>query len=98
MYKTEKVTPDQLLELIRELPDSESHISICPIDGSHTVTAEWLGIGDAFDATSYEEAAQMQIDFLNEYKSNPNVIGRSIVKSGWPDLEKVKEHCLQNIA
>lgn len=91
-----RVTPNEVLELINRLPDSDSHIHICPIDGKHCVTNEWFAgnfAGRAFEGDSYEEAAEQLIDYMYEHIRHNSMVGRSVTESGFPDLIKVYEYC-----
>ena len=92
----EKVTPKQILELINRLPDAESHIHICCIDGKHCVTNEWFAgnfAGRSFEADNYEDAAQQLIDYMYEHIGHNSMVGKSVSESGFPNLEKVYEYC-----
>jgi hypothetical protein len=92
----EKVTPKQILELINRLPDAESHIHIRCIDGKHCVTNEWFAgnfSGRSFEANNYEDAAQQLIDYMYEHIGHNSMVGKSVTKSGFPNLEKVYEYC-----
>ena len=91
-----KVVPTEMLELIKRLPDSNSHIHICSIDGQHCVTNEWFAgnfAGRSFEADSYEEAAQELIDYMYAHIGHDSMVGKSVTESGFPDLERVFEYC-----
>lgn len=86
-------TPEKLLELIRSLPDSESHIHIW--EGVHCVTTEWLignFAGRGFDSSSFEDCAAQQIEYLNRHIGHNSMVGTVVTKSGWPNLERVKQY------
>jgi hypothetical protein len=91
----EKVTPKQILELIRKLPDSESHIHI--FQSEFCVTTEWLVgnfAGRVFGSyTSFEDSAQQLIDYLYSHISHESMVGIRVTESGFPDLEKVLIYC-----
>jgi len=93
----EKVTPIQILELIKRLPDSEKHIFKCPRNiGIHCVTNEWFAgnfAGRSFESESYEDSAQELIDYMYQHIGHDSMVGRSVSGSGFPDLAKVFEYC-----
>ena len=92
----EKVTPKQLLDLIKSLPDADSHIHICCIDGKHCVTNEWFTgnfAGRSFEAGNYYDAAQQLIDYMYEHIGHNSIVGKSVTESGFPDLKRVFEYC-----
>ena len=94
-----KTYSEELLKLIEVLPDSESHIHICPIDGCYSVTTEWLSwsfCGMAFDSkVSYLDCVEQMVEYfnkeLNSYK--PTMMKFALVKSGYPNLTKMKHYC-----
>ena len=89
-----KVTPNQIIELIRSLPDSEKHIFI--EDGEYWATQEWLCgafAGRAFVAEKLEDAAQEMIDYLYAHIGHKSMVGSSVTQSGFPNLERVKKYC-----
>ena len=89
-----KVTPNQIIELINSLPDSEKHIFI--ENGEYWVTQEWLCgafAGRAFINEKLEDAIQEMIDYLYKHIGHNSMVGNSVTKSGFPNLEKVKQYC-----
>ena len=89
----------ELLELIEVLPDSESHIFICPIDGCYSVTTEWFSgsfCGRAFDSKiSYLDCVEQMVEYFNkELNSNQSTMMKlSLVKSGYPNMTKMRYYC-----
>ena len=86
-----KVTPYEIIELIESLPDSESHIF--EDNKVITITDEWLCgtfAGRGFYGDTKEEAAKQLIDYLYRHIGHNSMVGKIITKSGFPDLEKVK--------
>ena len=93
-----RVTTEEILNLIRSLPDAEWHIH--EFDGLQWVTQEWLVgplTGFAFDGDTTEQAAEKLIDYLYENIESDDLIGDIVTESGFPDLKKVKEYCLNNL-
>ena len=94
-----KICSEELLKLIEVLPDSEYHIHICPIDGCYSVTTEWLSgsfCGIAFDSkVSYLDCVEQMVQYFNEeLKSSKETMMKSaLVKSGYPNLIKMKHYC-----
>ncbi|MGB4328191.1 MAG: hypothetical protein WBJ36_04870 [Tenuifilum sp.] len=89
-----KVTPNQIIELINSLPDSEKHIFI--ENGKYWVTQEWLCgafAGRAFVNEILEDAVQEMIDYLYKHIGHDSMVGNSVTKSGFPNLERVKQYC-----
>lgn len=89
-------TAKEMLTLIKRLPDSESHIHICCIDGKHCVTNEFLAGafgGRSFEGDTHEEAAEQLIDYLYKHIDHNSMVGRSVTESGFPDLDRVYEYC-----
>lgn len=90
------VTPAQILDLIRSLPDSDLHIHessnelVC-------VTNEWLVgsfCGRGFEDTTEEGATKRLIEYLDREALTPfTMVGKIVIDSGWPNLEKVKTYC-----
>lgn len=78
-----------LLTLIKELPDSEYHIFICPINGGFSVTTEWITgsfFGRSFDSKiSYLDCCEQMIDYFNENVNLKTPLGIILEKSGYPD-------------
>ncbi len=89
------VTPKEILDLIESLPHSDMHI-FEDSDGV-SVTDEWLvgGFpGKAFVSNSKEESAQQLIDYLDRHVNHDSIVGSIVTRSGYPDLKKVREYCL----
>jgi len=78
----EKITPKQILELIRKLPDSESHIHV--FQSEFCVTTEWLVgnfAGRGFGSyTSFEDSAQQLIDYLYSHIGHESMVGRIVTE------------------
>ena len=58
MTQQDRPTAKEMLDLIKRLPDSKSHIHICCITGKHCVTNEFFAgafAGRAFEGNTYEE-------------------------------------------
>jgi hypothetical protein len=90
----DKVTPNQIIELINSLPDSEKHIMIK--NGKYWVTQEWLCgafAGRAFVNEKLEDAVQEMIDYLYKHIGHNSMVGNFVTKSGFPNLERVKQYC-----
>lgn len=90
----EKVTPEEIIDLIKKLPDSESHIF--EFNGLWHVTQEWLCgsfAGASFGAMTIEGSANMLIDYLYRHIGHDSIVGRYVTESGFPDLNKVYNYC-----
>lgn len=91
-----RITPKEMLFLIRRLPDSEDHIHICCIDGKHCVTNEFFAgafAGRSFEGDTYEEATEQLIDYMYEHIGHNSIVGKAVTESGFPNLDKVYEYC-----
>ena len=89
-----KITPKEIIELIKSLPDSDSHIF--ENNGEVIVTNEWICgtfAGRGFSGETKEEAAQQLIDYLYRHIGHNSMVGATVTISGFPDLEKVKRYC-----
>lgn len=89
-------TAKEMLTLIKRLPDAQSHIHICCIDGKHCVTNEFFAgafAGRSFEGKTYEEAAEQLIDYMYKHIGHDSIVGKAITKSGFPDLDRVYEYC-----
>jgi hypothetical protein len=89
-------TPKEMLTLIKRLPDAESHIHICNIDGKHCVTNEFFSgafAGRSFEGNNYEEATEQLIDYMYEHLGHDSIVGKAVTESGFPDLDKVYRYC-----
>jgi hypothetical protein len=85
----------EVLNLIKELPDSDSHV-FRDEDG-WTVTSEWLCGGFAgrgFTALCKEGAVQEMINYLDRHINHNSVVGCIVKKSGWPDIVEMKSFLL----
>ena len=94
-----RVMPEEILELIKKLPDVENHISIDYHEKKFCVTNEWLVgafAGQSFEADSFYEAAEELIDYLYKHINHDSMVGRIVTESGFPDLEKVYNYCIEN--
>ena len=89
-------TVKEMLTLIKRLPDAESHIHICCIDGKHCVTNEFFAgafAGRSFEGENYEEATEQLIDYMYEHIGHDSIVGKAVTESGFPDLDRVYEYC-----
>ena len=89
------MTEQQILDLIRSLPEAEHHI-FTDEDGVH-VTNEWLTggfAGTAFVAKTEVEAATKLIAYLHRHIGHDSVVGRAVTKSGYPNADKMREYLL----
>lgn len=89
-------TAQEMLTLIKRLPDAESHIHICCIDGKHCVTNEFFAgafAGRSFEADTYEEATEQLIDYMYEHIGHDSIVGKAVTESGFPNLDRVYEYC-----
>ena len=90
----QRVTPKEIIELVRRLPDAESHIHEWNV--KQCITQEWLCgnfAGRSFEADKLEDAAQEMIEYLYEHIGHESMVGRSVTDSGFPDLKKVEQYC-----
>jgi len=89
-------TAKEVLRLINSLPESDLHISKCPISGQPCVTNEWFAggfAGRSFEGKTFEEAAEKLIDYMYEHVGHDSIVGKAVTESGFPDLERVYEYC-----
>jgi len=89
-------TANEILTLIKRLPDAEKHIYMCNIDGKHCVTNEFFAgafAGRGFDGETYEEAAERLIDYMYEHIGHDSIVGKIVTESGFPDLDRVYDYC-----
>lgn len=89
-----KITPNEIIELVKRLPDSEKHIY--ESDGIHVITTEWLVgcfSGRSFEAETIEKAAAMLIEYFYEHINHKSMVGSSVTNSGFPNLIKVEKYC-----
>jgi len=91
-----KVTPEEIIDLVRRLPDADLHIH--SEKGSPSITNEWLVgafAGRGFTAPTLVEAAQEMINYLYKHISHRSMVGREVTDSGFPDLKKVERYLTQ---
>ena len=91
----DRVKPTEIIELIKRLPYSEAYIT--EDKGKFYISDGWL-IGwkssRLFDGDTLEEAAEKMIDYLYSNMNFNSLVGQDIKFSGFPDLKKVEEYCL----
>ncbi len=90
----QRVTPKEIIELVRRLSDAESHIY--EWNGKKCITQEWLCgnfAGRLFEADKLEDAAQEMIEYLYKHIGHESMVGRCVTDSGFPDLKKVEQYC-----
>ena len=91
-----RVTPQQIIELVSSLPDSELHIHAWK--GKQCITSEWLVgnfAGAGLEDDNLEEAAQKLINYLYQHIGHASMVGRAVTDSGFPDMDKVREYCTE---
>ncbi len=89
-----RVTPTEIIELIKKLPDVDSHIY--EWEGKQCITQEWLCgafAGRGFEGNTLEETAEELIDYLYKHIGHASMVGRCVTESGFPDLGKVYQYC-----
>ena len=85
MTQQDRPTAKEMLDLIKRLPDSKSHIHICCITGKHCVTNEFFAgafAGRAFEGNTYEEAAEQLIDYMYAHIGHDSIVGRAVIENG----------------
>lgn len=93
MKKQNEVTAEQILSLIKSLPDSEKHIF--HTDSCVTVTSEWLVgsfAGAGFVGHSESDAAESLIEYLYRHICHDSIVGRIVTQSGFPNLKSVRNY------
>ena len=91
MKQKKEITPQEMIELIRKLPDADEHIF--KHNNKYYVTDEWLVgsfAGSSFSGNTLEEAAEELIKYLHRHIAHNSIVGDYIRKSGFPDLKKIK--------
>jgi oligoribonuclease (3'-5' exoribonuclease) len=91
-----KVTANEIIELVKMLPDSDLHIQ--KKNESSSITNEWLCgsfAGRGFEAPTLEEAAEELIEYLYKHIGHNSMVGQSVTDSGFPDLKRVKKYCMR---
>lgn len=94
LIKKHRITPKEIIELVRKLPDVENHIFEC--GDKKFITQEWLCgsfTGCAFMGDTFEEAAEKMIEYLYQHMGHDSIVGHIVTKSGFPDLKKVEQFC-----
>ena len=90
----QKVTAKEIIELVRRLPEAESHIH--ELEGKQCITQEWLCgsfAGRSFEADKLEDAAEEMIEYLYKHIRHDSMVGRSVADSGFPNLKRVEQYC-----
>lgn len=90
------VNPNEIIALIKRLPEAEHHIYIDE-DGVN-ITNEWLVgafSGRGFVSETEEGAAQELIKYLDRHIGHDSLVGLAIKNSGYPDLGKVEQYLTQ---
>jgi len=91
----EKINSIDIIELVKRLPDANKHIF--EENGKYYITDEWLVgclAGRSFEGDTLEEAAEKMIDYLYSNMNFNSLVGQDVKFSGFPDLKKVEEYCL----
>jgi len=91
----DRVKPTEIIELVRRLHDADKHIF--EENGKYCITDEWLVgclAGRSFEGDTLEEAAEKMIDYLYSNMNFNSLVGQDVKFSGFPDLKKVEEFCL----
>lgn len=84
---------NQMIDLIKSLPDSEKHIY--ESEGRIFVTNEWLVgnfAGRAFSSNTLEGSITELIIHCNRHLGHNSIAGDCITKSGYPDLVGMKKY------
>lgn len=66
-------------------------------DCEYHLTQEWLcGTfeGRGFVGKSYNDCTEQMIAYLDKHVGHESMVGRSVTKSGWPDLGSVKNYVI----
>lgn len=91
----DRVKPTEIIELVMRLHDADKHIF--EENGKYYITDEWLVgclAGRSFEGDTLEEAAEKMIDYLYSNMNFNSLVGQDVKFSGFPDLKKVEEYCL----
>jgi hypothetical protein len=91
------INPNEIINLIKRLPESEHHIF--EYGGVNYVTTEWLVgnfCGRSFSGDTFESAAKKMIDYLYRHINHDSLVGKIVTQSGFPDLKKVEDFCAQS--
>lgn len=95
MKQKKEITPQEMIELIRKLPDTDEHIF--KHNNKYYVTDEWLigsFAGSSFSGNTLEEAAEELIKYLHRHIGHNSIVGNHVTRSGFPDLKKVRRYCV----
>lgn len=94
MKQKKEITPQEMIELIRKLPDADEHIF--KHNNKYYVTDEWLVgsfAGSSFSGNTLEEAAEELIKYLHRHIGHNSIVRNHVTRSGFPDLKKVRRYC-----
>lgn len=94
MKQKKEITSQEMIELIRKLPDADEHIF--KHNNKYYVTDEWLVgsfAGSSFSGNTLEEAAEELIKYLHRHIGHNSIVGNHVTRSGFPDLKKVRGYC-----
>ncbi len=94
MKQKKEITPQEMIELIRKLPDADEHIF--KHNNKYYVTDEWLVgsfAGSSFSGNTLEEAAEELIKYLHRHIGHNSIVGNHVTRSGFPNLKKVRRYC-----
>jgi len=87
--------PDEFIDFIKSLPDSDSFLWYYEDTGNWIMTTEWLCgtfAGRAFECPTLQEAAKKMINYLNKHIGHGSMVGREVTKSGWPNKRSVEAY------
>lgn len=90
----EKITPQEIIDLVKRLPNSDQHIF--EFQGLQNITDEWLVgtfAGCSFEDALLENAASHMIDYLYGLVGHDSMVGMIVTKSGFPNLKLVEQYC-----
>lgn len=81
---------ESLEQLIASLPDAADMLYV--EDGRWLASSEWLVgtfAGRSFPAERRPDAIQSLAAYLDAHVGHDSIVGRSVTRSGWPDLAAV---------
>ena len=91
------ITPKEIIDLVKKLPDADHHIH--NMRETPSITNEWLCgtfAGRGFTGKTLEDAAQQLIDYLYAHIGHDSIVGNCVDDSGFPNLKKVERYCIEN--